>query len=569
MAKTPELLAPCGSPDALDAALRGGADAVYLGGVMLNARMNARNFSNDALREAVRKCHDRGVKLYVTMNTQVYDREMNDALRYAGFLYEAGADALIVTDVGLISLLRACIPELELHASTQLSGHNAEAAKKLASMGLTRMVCARELSAQDLKLLCAQSPIEIEMFVHGALCVSHSGQCLLSSVIGGRSGNRGECAQPCRMKYGNTYPLSLKDSCLAAHISEILASGAASLKIEGRMKPPEYVYGVTAAYRRLLDERRAASPEEIAHMAALFSRGGFTDGYFTGAIDRDMLGVRSEEDKAASARTHTDFRPMPRHADPIATPERKASLPEKVESRCAPHRIEPFCSASFERADQIPDNARFDRVYLPLDVYLRAPLPGCDCGVTLPPVITDSELPEVERKLAQAYAKGARHALVGNIGHIEPARRQGFILHGDFRLNIYNLHAQRFWEEREGMADTILSPELTLPQIRDIGGEKAVVVYGYLPVMLLEKKVGTGCLKDRTGAQFRVLSCGKRDILLNSVPIYMADKQDLIEKAGGYRKHFLFTSETRRDAAAAVDAYARRLQPKCQTRRIK
>jgi len=566
---TPELLSPCGSPDALDAALLGGADAVYIGGTMLNARMNAKNFANDALRAAVEKCHAQGVRLYVTMNTQVYDREMNAALQYAAFLYEAGVDALIVTDLGLISLLRTHLPDFELHGSTQMSGHNAEAARKMAELGLSRMVCARELSEKNIRTLVENSPIEIEMFVHGALCVSHSGQCLLSSVIGGRSGNRGECAQPCRMKYNNNlYPLSLKDNCLAGHIPALLNSGAASLKIEGRMKSPDYVYGVTAAYRQLIDEGRPATAQEINRLAALFSRSGFTDGYFTGKIGPDMIGIRSDSDKAASAEVRTSFKPSARKADPIITPERHAEIPEKVESRAAPRRIAPFVSASFEKADQIPDNCAFDRVYLPLSVYVRSPLPKYECGITLPPVITDEEIPAIEQQLDAAFEKGARHALVGNIGHLELARRHGFILHGDFRLNIYNLHAQRFWEQ-QGMVDTILSPELTLPQIRDIGGEKAVVCYGRLPVMLLEKKVGPMVLRDRTGAEFPIIRCGERDILLNSVPVYMADKQDLIEKSGGYRKHFLFTNETRRDAAAVMDCYRRKLQPKGQTRRIK
>lgn len=189
---------------------------------------------------------------------------MREAAEFAFFLYEAGIDALILTDLGLASLLRRELPNLPLHASTQLSGHNADAAAFFSARGFSRMVCARELSGADLRRLCEASPIGIECFVHGALCVSHSGQCLLSAVMGGRSGNRGECAGPCRLPYNGRYPLSLKDLCLAGHLSELRRAGVCSLKIEGRMKSPAYVASTVSVYRRLLDEDRDAAPEEIA-----------------------------------------------------------------------------------------------------------------------------------------------------------------------------------------------------------------------------------------------------------------------------------------------------------------
>lgn len=230
---------------------------------------------------------------------------MREAAEFAFFLYEAGIDALILTDLGLASLLRRELPNLPLHASTQLSGHNADAAAFFSARGFSRMVCARELSGADLRRLCEASPIGIECFVHGALCVSHSGQCLLSAVMGGRSGNRGECAGPCRLPYNGRYPLSLKDLCLAGHLSELRRAGVCSLKIEGRMKSPAYVASTVSVYRRLLDEDRDAAPEEIARLAGVFSRSGFTDGYFTGKISPAMLGVRRESDKEATLLTGT------------------------------------------------------------------------------------------------------------------------------------------------------------------------------------------------------------------------------------------------------------------------
>ncbi len=301
----PELLSPAGSPEALDAALSAGADAVYLGGTRFNARMNAHNFDPPALREAVAHAHAAGARVYLTLNTLVWDRELPDAVAAAYEAAAAGVDALIIADLGAAAAIRAALPGLPLHASTQLSGHNARVGEVLAPFGFSRFVIARETSLADLAAAVENNPLEVEVFIHGALCVSHSGQCLFSSVVGGRSGNRGECAQPCRLPYGcgrkEGYPLSLKDLSLAAHVPALIGAGVSSLKIEGRMKSPGYVAGVTAIWRRLLDERRAATPDEMAALGDLFSRGGFTDGYQTGFVDRRMMGVRSEADKERSA----------------------------------------------------------------------------------------------------------------------------------------------------------------------------------------------------------------------------------------------------------------------------
>ncbi|MGN1095693.1 MAG: U32 family peptidase, partial [Eubacteriales bacterium] len=304
MKKTlPELLAPAGSYRALEAALSAGADAVYFGAREFNARANAENFSDEELISAIRKLKLLGVKSNIVMNTELYENELYKALSAAERVLSAGADALIVADIGLASLIKKYFPEAQIHASTQMCGENTENAKIFASLGFSRMVAAREISFKNLKYLCENSPIETEIFVHGALCVSHSGACLMSSVIGGRSGNRGECAQPCRLPYkcrGCEYPLSLRDISLAGHITDIIDTGVASLKIEGRMKSPEYVYGVVSVYRRLLDEGRNATDEETEYLSSLFSRSGFTDGYFTENISHSMLGVRTDSDKNAT-----------------------------------------------------------------------------------------------------------------------------------------------------------------------------------------------------------------------------------------------------------------------------
>ena len=299
----PELLAPAGSFEALLAAVEGGADAVYFGGRAMNARAFAKNFDGEETARAIDYLHLHGRRAYVTLNTLLSTRELEGALEYAAELYRLGVDALIVADLGLMRLLKREIPRLELHASTQASVHSSAGADLLCDeLGVSRVVLARELSLENIRSAVDHAKPEIEIFLHGALCVSHSGQCLFSSLVGGRSGNRGACAQPCRLPYGGNYPLSLRDLCLAEHIPALIDSGVSSLKIEGRMKSPTYVHGVSRIYRRLLDEGRGARQNELAELARLFSRGGFTDRYLSGRHDKPMTGIRSEQDKAESQR---------------------------------------------------------------------------------------------------------------------------------------------------------------------------------------------------------------------------------------------------------------------------
>ena len=308
----PELLAPAGSFEALLGAVEGGADAVYIGGKSYGARAFAKNFELDEIERAVRYAHLHGVKVYVTVNVLLYDRELDDCMAYVRSLYEIGVDAVIVADLGLVRRIRHELPDMEIHGSTQMSVHNTAGADEVCRMGVKRVVVARELSLENIVSVTEQSAPEIEIFVHGALCVCHSGQCLFSSLVGGRSGNRGECAQPCRLSYNGKPMLSLCDLSLAEHIREVVRSGVSSLKIEGRMKAPAYVYGVTKIYRALLDGCRDATPRESAALADLFSRGGrFTDGYFTGRKNDRMTGVRTEADKEASRGEDRTFTPIP------------------------------------------------------------------------------------------------------------------------------------------------------------------------------------------------------------------------------------------------------------------
>ena len=662
--RLPELLAPAGSFKALEAAIDAGADAVYFASEAFGARAFAKNFTRDEIVEAAKLCRAYSAKSYITLNTLIFDREMREVLEYAAFLEEAGIDALIIADMGAASLIHKFIPSMHLHASTQSSGHETDMAKMLAACGFERMVAARELSCENLTTLCKESPIEIETFIHGALCVCHSGQCLMSSMIGGRSGNRGMCAQPCRLpdKYGK-YPLSLKDLSMANRIPELLSTGAASLKIEGRMKSPEYVHGVTKIYRRLLDEGRNASADEAAELEEIFSRDGFTTGYFDGKINSSMLGTRSDDAKrksreleafekiqrklpikiAATLKKDTPFEitvsgkkgsvtvkgntpevamnaPLDRAALEknllklgatayfaekcdvvldegliLRVSEINALRREAIEKYSSLGKREydgPLAfiynhrakekenaderTALVMRASKLPKNEEFydffDIVFLPLAEFLKCKNSRV-CGIMLPSVITDSEKAKVKADVDAAKAKGAKYALVGSYGHIPLA--SGLKLYGDFRLNITNSQSAEFAFDK-GFESLVLSPELTMAQARDIGKNVKNIVYGRLPLMLLEKcaaKETASCkacdsdraqLVDRTGAQFPILrEEPHRNIIFNSVPTYSADR---LPKGG---MHFIFTTESEKEILDVVNAYEKGLPPKFDIRRIK
>ena len=294
-----ELLAPAGSMESLKAAVQNGANAVYQGCGIFNARQSAKNFTIQTLTEAVKYCHIRGVAVHLTLNTLVADKEMNDAADLIRQAASAGVDAFIVQDLGMVRLCKQVAPGVAIHGSTQLTVHSMSGVQVCAALGMTRVVLSRELSREEIARICAESPIEIEVFAHGALCMCYSGQCYLSAAIGGRSGNRGRCAQPCRQMYGygrfeNKHPLSLKDNCLVHYLKELQSMGVASLKLEGRMKKPEYVATVTSVYRKALDSGIVTEAMEMDLLTA-FNRQGFTDGYYTGRIGKKMFGIRTDE----------------------------------------------------------------------------------------------------------------------------------------------------------------------------------------------------------------------------------------------------------------------------------
>ena len=294
-----ELLAPAGSMEALRAAVQNGANAVYLGCGQFNARQSAKNFTAQALTEAVKYCHIRGVQVHLTLNTLVSDKETSEAAALIRHAALSGVDAFIVQDLGVIGLCKQIAPHIPIHGSTQMTVHSLPGVLLCAAWGLRRVVLSRELSREEIRYITQNSPIEIEVFGHGALCMGYSGQCYLSAAIGGRSGNRGRCAQPCRQSYGygrwqNGHPLSLKDNCLVHHVKDLEQMGVASLKLEGRMKRPEYVAAVTGVYRQAMDTGRVTRPM-MDQLYTAFNRQGFTEGYYSGKTGQQMFGIREEK----------------------------------------------------------------------------------------------------------------------------------------------------------------------------------------------------------------------------------------------------------------------------------
>ena len=319
-----ELLSPAGSMESVTAAVQNGADCVYFGYGNYNARRNAKNFSEEEAAAAVSYCHLRGCKVNLTLNTLLTDRELAGAAQLATHASKIGIDAVIVQDLGVMRMLRQVVPDLPIHGSTQMTVHSLDGVKLCADLGISRVVLSRELSRDQIAYICQHSPIEIEVFAHGALCMCYSGQCFFSSVIGGRSGNRGLCAQPCRLKYGwtgkaNEYPLSLKDMSLAGHLKELQDMGVACLKLEGRMKRPEYVAIVTGIYARALRDGREPTREELQQLEQVFSRQGFTDGYYLDQKGPRMFGIREEEQvpKELYAQARSSYESGENRKDPI------------------------------------------------------------------------------------------------------------------------------------------------------------------------------------------------------------------------------------------------------------
>lgn len=683
----PEILAPAGTWESLRAAAAAGADAVYFGGKCFNARANAANFDDEAMAEAIGFCHARGMRAYITLNTTLFERELPEALDFVALLCRSGADAVIVQDPGLAALIREAAPSLRLHASTQMSVHSTEGVKALAEMGFSRVVVARELSRGELDELVRNAPIEIEVFVHGALCMSVSGQCYLSAMIGGRSGNRGMCAQPCRLPFrapgGTGSDLSLKDLSLVTRIGDLSRMGVASLKIEGRMKRPEYVAAAVSAC--LHAEEGDLPPEELTRLRDVFSRGGLTQGYYEGKMGREMFGVRGKEDVDASkaalagcralyraerARVAVKFEmkvgagapasltaadtqgnrvsalgqaPEAARSKEITAEElrghlsktggtpfytreadvsvgaglslpaaavngmRREALEKLLARRSLPHP-HPFAAPEFSTArEKHVENRRALRlrlrlpeqltpgaeqcgaelVFLPLSFLAADPertgdllKKGIPLGAELPRAVFGAQREETARQLDAAAGAGIRDYLCGNLAGVWMVKEKGLNVHGDFSLNLANSYAVRAIGAA-GARSAVLTPEATLPRLRDAAASGAVpcgaIAYGRLPLMLTRncpmKNGDSGCgkcgrgrgerggVRDRTGSLFPVVCFGGASELLNDRPLWMCDRKDALYGAGLGFAMLCFTVETPAETDEVLRAWHGGLAP--------
>ena len=670
-----ELLAPAGSMEALHAAVQNGANAVYLGCGMFNARQSAKNFTPQTLVEAVKYCHIRGVAVHLTLNTLVSDREMKELCELIRHAAVSGVDAFIVQDLGVVQLCRQIAPSVPIHGSTQMTIHSLAGVQLCAAWGMSRVVLSRELSRDEIAKICAQSPIEIEVFGHGALCMCYSGQCYLSAAIGGRSGNRGRCAQPCRQSYGygrweNKYPLSLKDNCLVSYVKELEALGVASLKLEGRMKRPEYVATVTNVYRRAIDEGRV-SPLMKEQLMTAFNREGFTDDYYRGQTGPQMFGTRKDEKEngawlkearatyegvenplvdvkfravvsaASSSLSVADESgnvctvagPMPEIARTVqlesavlaqrlsktgGTPYRCVEVRTQVEPglvlsasainsmrrdalnqltaiRGRREQPQTFRPRRFSQVPgpkgmpglsvQITEKAQLTQKLLKLEtVMLYVPLHilDKDAGLTaqllkrgavaavLPRIIHDDEMPRIRASLMRLQEQGLTDVLVGNLGHLIPMRELGLRIRGDFGLNIYNSGAVDMTRKLE-FASTMLSFEMTMPQIRDVSKSTPceLLVYGRMPLMVTENclfynrsgectcnRAGLK-LTDKTGAEFPVIKDGEscRSVVLNGKKLSWLDRQEDLQRLGLWATRLYFTTENPAEVDRVLSSY--------------
>ncbi len=559
----PLLLSPAGTFSALKSAVDAGADEVYLGGSMFNARMNADNFDKEGLKKASRYCKNANVNMHITLNTLIYDREFKSVLEYVDYLAnDVNPDALIIQDLGLLKLVRENFPDVPVHASTQMRIHSPEDAKYLKSLGITRAVLARELPITDISEF-VKTGLETEIFVHGAICVSESGGCLMSSVIGNRSGNRGECAQPCRLPYKtkNRFPLSLKDMCLANHIPEISKSGVTSLKIEGRMKSPEYVGAVTSIYRRLIDENRVATGKEIELLANIFSRSGFTDGYFVSKITPDMFGVRSDSDKQKTNKTSV-YIPKTEKRKEQPRPEAKPFiLPERDETKVLHPAKQKGIVLRFE--GRLPSESLLSK-YAETVARIDVPLDKCcdkrflpykeKISAVLPRSIFVDEREKVKKQLETAREFGIKHMTISSFNQIDLC--DGFWLHGDYAFNIVNRETIAFLE-RYPFSSLMISPET---DGRFPKGSKCAleyIGYGRTPLMYTRtciirnisdckhKEKCFATLTDRTGASFPIISSANHtNIIYNSLVGYRLDRKSELKKSGIGLITLLFTDES-------------------------
>ena len=645
-----ELLSPAGSYENLISAVRSGADAVYIGGSSFSARRNAKNFTDDEIEKACDFCHLYGVKLYVAVNILIKESEMNDALSYVRLLIESGVDGIIIQDIGLMKQVRKMSPDIFINASTQMSIGSHQGVNVAKKLGADRVVLARELGIKEIKSIKEKTDIELETFVHGALCMSWSGQCLMSSVIGGRSGNRGLCAQPCRLNYTlladgkkiseNIPLLSLKDICLANELDK-LSGVVDSLKIEGRMKSKEYTASVTSLYKKAIMGK--ITQEEIDKTLSFFSRGGSSKGYFNGrqfdkmmdyavsgkvsAERSDVIAVNEEDlsnktpismmldvsvgEKVKLCADALGFKALA--CGDVLEEARKVFDENRIKEQLGKLGDTPFvigditinksgnpflpvslvnalrrevCAdlekqicASFKKStnpieEKEKNYKRRTTPKLVIEVATKEQLDACN-EMGYFEIITGYELsksidtpfsmcPAVDKE-GEEINITAPKIMVQNLGQIDTTKE----LFGGERLNITNSYSCEVAREL-GIKRITLSPELNIKEIKEITHstdvETEVVAYGRLPIMVMENCVmksqgrctklgGKYELLDRMGEKFPVNCENCKNIILNSVPIYLADKGEDLLSLNVDALRLKFTTEDKKTTKAVIKAY--------------
>lgn len=657
-----EILAPAGNSESLKAAVLSGADAVYFGVGNFNARRNADNFQQEDLDDTIKYCHSRGVKVYITLNTLIKNTEINDLTETVKNLANAGADALIVQDLGVARIVRTLCPQMPLHASTQMTVGTKSGLHLLKKMGFSRAVLPRELSLNEIKELCENSPIPLEIFIHGAQCMCVSGQCLMSAFLGSRSGNRGLCAQPCRLPFkvqnGTGHDLSLKDLSLIDKICQLADLGVCSFKIEGRMKRPEYVSAAVTACKAALGD--SYSNDMQTDLKNLFSRSGFTQGYFNGELGKEMFGYREKENVQSATKELLEKyakiyeKETPRYkvnfefhgeigkkavltalcdgnraeissenicesplnrpisTDRIAQALKKCggtqfeaedisadenidyTLPVsqinlmrrgvlellsdkigKCERRklyhCPPSTNIPAKNSNeiycrFDSVDQIPENANIDKIFVPL-ITDDETVKSKGYGVELPHGMFGNE-DRVEKLLT---ASSAEFALCHTLDAAALARKCGKKVIASGSVNILNSFSA---DEAKalGFSEMILSCECTLEGAGKISApiKKGIFAYGRIPLMLTRncpvkngKTCGEckrqSCITDRKGIDFPVRCSFGYSEILNSRPVFMADRLGEFENCDFL--FFNFTVETKGEVSKILNAYYNEKSP--------
>ena len=646
-----ELLSPAGSFESLIAAVQSGADAVYLGGEKFGARQSAVNFKLYDMKKWIDYCHLYNVKVYITVNTLAKDSELEELAEYISELAKLHVDGVIVQDFGVTTLIRSVAPELEIHASTQMTVTSKEDAKFLENLGFSRIVLSRELSFEEIKKIRSSTSCELEVFVHGALCMSYSGQCLMSSIIGGRSGNRGRCAQPCRLPYSligdktvEGFLLSPKDLCLVDCIDKLKQAGVDSLKIEGRLKRAGYVSTVVGIYRNCIAESRKSSSEEIKQLRDAFER-GFTGGFFCKNSGAHMMNFANSSNVSENVFSKealdrctlsSNYRKVPVsiHVDasigqplvltmnddlgnsvcsfsdqlcekavnkPISEDRLKESvlklgdtvyLCEKITVSLDKDAIIPISVINATRRNLCHQMNMLREKRNSIEVYPYSPKPFITksskpeiwCEVNTPEQYQTAKSLGIKNIIApegicdcadivrspfvsKSGYISAKRVMASNIGQIYEAD-DAFIV-GSARLNITNSLSAEFYSSY--IKYGILSAELSLKEIKTLVGscqlDCGIIAYGRLDLMLCANCAIKACgmcqnnkqkylLKDRKGEKFPLLctdDCALR--VLNSKPIFMADKWNDIESTGVKFVNLVFTTESAEQCEKIIDVY--------------